>query len=199
LRIVEPVFLGGHPAIDFLNTAFAPDGRLVETIGDGPGFLNWLAGAGLVQEAGAARVRRRLGSRSLDSAATEARKLREWARAWLERWRLSPAGDYAAEISRLNELLGREACHHEVILTKQGLRVLEREQLDSVDALLALVARSIAALVTEEDASLIKHCAGSGCTLWFLDRTKRHGRRFCSAAACGNRAKVAAFRERLRK
>ena len=197
--MVDHIFLGGHPAIDFLNTAFAPDGRLVETIGDGDAFLNWLTGAGLVQKASAPRIRRRLGSKCLDLAATDARKLREWARTWLERWRLSPAGEYTQELSRLNELLGREACYHEVIVTKEGLRVLEREQLDSVDALLALVARSIAALIAEEHASLIKHCAGSGCTLWFLDRTKRHGRLFCSAALCGNRAKVAAFRERRRR
>jgi predicted RNA-binding Zn ribbon-like protein len=52
--------------------------------------------------------------------------------------------------------------------------------------------------VARENASLVKQCAGPGCTLWFLDRTKAHARRFCSAAACGNRAKVAAFRERQR-
>src|SRR5689334_221597 len=116
--MVSPLFLGGHPAIDFLNTLFTPDGKSVEAIGDGPRFLNWLTGAGLLQEASAARVRRRLGSGSLDVAATDARKLREWARAWLERWRRAPAGDYSKELSRLNELLSREACHHEVVLTK---------------------------------------------------------------------------------
>jgi predicted RNA-binding Zn ribbon-like protein len=33
---------------------------------------------------------------------------------------------------------------------------------------------------------------------WFLDQTKAYKRRFCSAAVCVNRAKVAAFRERQR-
>jgi predicted RNA-binding Zn ribbon-like protein len=54
-------------------------------------------------------------------------------------------------------------------------------------------------LITQEDASLLKSCSGSGCTLWFLDRTKAHRRLFCSATACGNRAKVAAFRQRQRE
>jgi predicted RNA-binding Zn ribbon-like protein len=51
--------------------------------------------------------------------------------------------------------------------------------------------------VTERPA-LVKRRTGPGCTLWFVDRTKSHGRVFCSATACGNRAKVAAFRDRQR-
>ncbi|NEJ40784.1 CGNR zinc finger domain-containing protein, partial [Rhizobium ruizarguesonis] len=34
------------------------------------------------------------------------------------------------------------------------------------------------------------------CTLFFLDTTKSHRRRWCSMALCGNRMKVAAFRSR---
>ena len=41
--------------------------------------------------------------------------------------------------------------------------------------------------------------AGGDCSLWFLDRTKAHTRLLCSAAACGNRAKVSAFRKRQRE
>ena len=49
------------------------------------------------------------------------------------------------------------------------------------------------------DPALLKACAGADCTLWFLDRTKAHRRMFCSATACGNRAKVAAFRRRAQR
>jgi predicted RNA-binding Zn ribbon-like protein len=66
------------------------------------------------------------------------------------------------------------------------------------DALLALIGEQIANLITQEDAALIRECGGSACTLWFLDRTKAHRRLYCSASTCGNRAKVAAFRERQR-
>jgi len=70
--------------------------------------------------------------------------------------------------------------------------------MDSADELIVLVATQVAFLIATEQPELVKHCAGTGCTLWFLDRTKAHGRLFCSAAVCGNRAKVAAFRERQR-
>jgi predicted RNA-binding Zn ribbon-like protein len=193
------MFLGGHRAIDFLNTAFAPDGQPVETVGGGREFLEWLVSAGLLEEAAARSLARRLGAKALDSAATEARKVREWARSWLRRWRAAPGADYADEISILNRLLARDACYREVIETKDGLRAVEREHIHDADGIIALIARTLAALITEEEASRVKQCAGSGCTLWFLDRTKGHRRLFCSAAACGNRAKVAAFRERQRQ
>jgi predicted RNA-binding Zn ribbon-like protein len=195
---MRPLFVGSHPAIDFLNTAFAPNGEPIETIGDGRAFLDWLVGAGLLDEATATKLMRRFGGKAMDSAAAEARKVREWARSWLTRWRDDPERDYSDEIVLLNKLLGREARHREVITAGEGLRVVERPHIDGADALLALVAAELAALITEEDASLVKPCAGPGCTLWFLDRTKARRRLFCSAAVCGNRAKVAAFRQRQR-
>jgi predicted RNA-binding Zn ribbon-like protein len=195
---MRPLFVGSHPAIDFLNTAFAPNGEPIETIGDGRAFLEWLVGAGVLDEATATKLMRRFGGKAMDSAAAEARKVREWARSWLTRWRDDPERDYSDEIVLLNKLLGREARHREVITAGESLRVVERPHIDSADALLALVAAQLAALITEEDASLVKPCAGPGCTLWFLDRTKARRRLFCSAAVCGNRAKVAAFRQRQR-
>ena len=116
----------------------------------------------------------------------------------LERWRTAPDDDYQAEIAALNKLLARGAWHDEVVATEAGTRMVERVHGDDPDTLLASIARQIAELITSEDASLLKSCAGSGCTLWFLDRTKAHRRLFCSATVCGNRAKVAAFRRRQR-
>ncbi len=194
----QPLFLGSHPAVDFLNTAFAPNGMHIETIPDGRALLDWMVGAGLLKEADAARLMRRAGSTVLDSAAQEARKVREWARRWLERWRSAPDDDYDQEIAALNKLLARAAWHDEVVVTDEGARILANVPSNDPDALVALIARQIAALITKENASLLKSCTGSGCTLWFLDRTKAHRRVFCSATACGNRAKVAAFRQRQR-
>jgi predicted RNA-binding Zn ribbon-like protein len=88
---------------------------------------------------------------------------------------------------------------HEVTRTKEGLERVTRFEFESGDELLAVLASAIGDLVTQEDPSLLKSCASDDCTLWFLDRTKAHRRMFCSAAGCGNRAKVAAFRERQRE
>jgi len=45
----------------------------------------------------------------------------------------------------------------------------------------------------------VKACQNPQCVLLFYDTTKNHARRWCSMAACGNRAKVAAHYQRARR
>lgn len=193
---VEPLFVGSHPAIDFLNTRFFPHGKPVEVLGDGDFFLEWMVQAGLLTESATVRVKRRLGVQRLDALAADSRALREWASHWISRWSLAPMEDYGLEIGRLNGLLRKGRYHREVTSTAGRWELLDHSNADSADDLLALIAMQIALLVTVEDPALLRRCAGKECTLWFLDRTKGHRRMFCSTSACGNRAKVAAFRAR---
>ncbi len=195
----QSLFVAGHPALDFLNSAYAPGGQLIETIGDGRALLDWMTAAKLIGEAEAAAFVRRFGRKALDATAAEARTVREWARTWLSAWRASPGRDYRDEIAVLNKRLARENRGRELIAVKNELQLLERLRFADAGALLAPIAGEIARLVAHEDPALIKSCAGADCTLWFLDRTKAHRRMFCSTTACGNRAKVAAFRRRQRE
>lgn len=189
-------FVGGQPAIDFLNTYYR-DG--VETLNNGRDLLSWLVGAGLMDETESTRVMRRLGAKALDDAAAEARRVREWLREWLTRWREVPNADYSEELAALNRLMAREAPRSEVVVADDGLKLVERWHISSADSILALIASHVAGLITEESADLLKTCTGPDCTLWFIDRTKAHRRVFCSPTTCGNRAKVAAFRQRQRE
>ncbi len=66
------------------------------------------------------------------------------------------------------------------------------------EALLLPVGEALARLVCTEDFSHVKACEGPACTLLFADHTRGHARRWCSMAICGNRAKQAAHRTRLR-
>jgi predicted RNA-binding Zn ribbon-like protein len=125
--------------------------------------------------------------------------VREWMREWIARWRAAPRADYTAELRRLNALLARAACHRELAPSRSGLQLSERWRVETADALIAPSAARAASLVSEVAPALVKRCAGAGCSLWFVDRTKAHKRIFCSASACGNRAKVAAFRKRRRE
>lgn len=195
----QTLFLAGHPGVDFLNSAYAPGEQRIETLGDGIALLDWMVGARLLDEAESATLQRRFTRKALDEAAQEARAVREWARTWLTAWRANPTRDYSEEIAALNKLLARETRGRELVAVKRRLALLDRSRFAEARALLAPIAVEIARLVTEEDPSLVKACAGADCTLWFLDRTKAHRRMFCSAATCGNRAKVAAFRLRQRE
>jgi predicted RNA-binding Zn ribbon-like protein len=193
------LFVAGHPAIDFINTAYAPSGELVETIGDGRALLGWMVGAGLLEEDESTVLSRRFSRKALDAAAQEARAVREWARTWLAAWRANPTRDYGEEIAVLNKLLAREAGSHELVAIERRFELLERPRFSGADTLVARIALEIAHVVVQEDPALLKACAGADCTLWFMDRTKAHRRMFCSATACGNRAKVAAFRRRAQR
>jgi len=195
---MRPVFVGNHPAIDFLNTALAPNGKPIETMGDGKAWLEWLVAAGLLDRRAATKLARRSGAGALDESAAEARRVREWARDWLIRWRANPKGDRREEVAALNKLLARGTYGRQVMITGSELQVAELPRVETAGMLIALVAAQFAELVTKEQPALVKDCASSACTLWFLDQSKAHSRLFCSPSACGNRAKVAAFRERQR-
>jgi predicted RNA-binding Zn ribbon-like protein len=197
--VPEPLFVGGHPAVDFLNTAYAPGGQRIETLVDGRALLDWMVGAQLLAEEESAALQRRFSRKALDAVAREARSVREWARTWLAAWRANPTRDSSDEIEVLNELLAREERERELVVSKRRLALVDRSRIADANALLAPIAVAMAQLVSQEDPALVKACAGAECTLWFLDRTKAHRRMFCSAAACGNRAKVAAFRLRQRE
>ena len=194
-----PLFVAGHPAVDFLNTAYAPGGQRIETLVDGRALLDWMVGAQLLAEEESAALQRRFSRKALDATAHEARTVREWARTWLTAWRANPARDSSEEIQVLNKLLAREERERELVVSKRRLALVDRSRIADANALLAPIAVAIAQLVSQEGPALVKACAGADCTLWFLDRTKSHRRMFCSAAACGNRAKVAAFRLRQRE
>ena len=184
--------------MDFLNTLYSPAEAPVETIGDGGRFIDWLIAAHLIDAAAGSKYRRQFGDDALDAAAAEARKLRKWAADWIVRWSASPRADYSVELRRMNALMERASYYREAVPIDDGVQMVERNRIESAGQLIVPVATQLAALVADESPELIKQCAGSACTLLFVDRTKAHARRYCSAAACGNRAKVAAFRERNR-
>jgi len=58
------------------------------------------------------------------------------------------------------------------------------------DRILWPVARSAADLLTSDDVSRLRECAGEGCSWLFLDSSRNGRRKWCSMSSCGNRAKA---------
>jgi predicted RNA-binding Zn ribbon-like protein len=69
---------------------------------------------------------------------------------------------------------------------------------DAPNAALQPLAHAIADFLCHADFAQVRRCEGENCTLWFLDVSKSHRRRWCSMAVCGNRAKVGHYRARRR-
>ena len=79
-----------------------------------------------------------------------------------------------------------------------GLHWRVKRRWDNPKTLLLPIAEAMGNLICEQDFTLVRTCEGPTCTLRFLDVSKAHGRRWCSMAVCGNRAKAAAHRARVR-
>jgi predicted RNA-binding Zn ribbon-like protein len=105
------------------------------------------------------------------------------------------------EIAPLNRLLDRDETFSRIGPRTTEHRPFELQALRrwrNPDALLLPVGEALARLVCDEDFSHVKACEGAACTLLFADHTRGHARRWCSMALCGNRAKQAAHRHRLK-
>lgn len=99
-------------------------------------------------------------------------------------------------IEPVNEILRITEGHDELVPSGADweLEFVARE--DSLEWLLAAVARSAAEIIAEGAQAPLRLCANPHCKLFFYDTSRTHQRRWCSMAICGNRSKVAAFARR---
>jgi predicted RNA-binding Zn ribbon-like protein len=175
-------FTGGHLSLD-LGATLAQRGRPAprELLGSPADLSRWLVAAGLA-------------TRPVDVSEddlVQARELREalyrLAQARVRESAAAP-GDvavvnrWAAELTPVPQL-GPNG----VAWIRAGVR-----------GMLSTLARAGVELLGGELGDRIRACSGPGCAILFLDASRAGDRRWCSMAACGNRAKVAEFRRRRR-
>jgi predicted RNA-binding Zn ribbon-like protein len=67
-----------------------------------------------------------------------------------------------------------------------------------LDAALSALAADVLDLHDSPDRQLLHWCADDRCTRPFVDRSRGGRRRWCGMRGCGDRAKAAAYRQRLR-
>jgi predicted RNA-binding Zn ribbon-like protein len=197
------IFIADSLGLDFLNSLATPVDTPVEWLDNGDGLLRWLAQAELVPADALDVLKARARPGELDKVADQARGLREWFRGFVRKHMGRPLTPEALrELQPLNTLLERDETFSRVSRHRHGdgdrleLRMMRRWR--SPESLLAPIGEALAKFVCEEDFAAVKACEGHSCTLVFADRTRRRARRWCSMAICGNRAKQAAHRNRLK-
>lgn len=204
------MFLAGSPGLDFLNSIATPVDTPIEWITSGKDLLEWLDKAGLVAKDVVAKFRASAVPGELDQVAAQARELREWFRSFVVKHGGKPLKRLALrELRPLNRLLSRDDEVEQIIAREGGhnhdegasspFELRSQRHWGTPDTLLLPIARAIADVVCSEDFSRIGACAGTTCTLFFIDRSHGQIRRYCSSAICGNRAKQAAYRARARR
>ena len=203
------MFIAGDPGLDFLNSIGTPADTVVEWLANGEDLLAWLEQAELVPAQAAATIRANCFPGELDAVAAQARALREWFRAFVLVHRGHSLGpDAVHELKPLNRMLERDDAYGAIVTrpvdatgqaTASALEWRTLRRWRTPDSLLLPIAHAIANFVTSEDLSRVKACEKSPCTLFFLDRTRGQARRWCSMSLCGNRAKQALHRSRLKR
>jgi predicted RNA-binding Zn ribbon-like protein len=197
------IFIADSLGLDFLNSIATPVDKPIDWLGGGDGLLKWLAQAKLVPVDALDELRARAKPGELDKVADQARALREWFRGFVHKHMgrsLTPKA--LRELGPLNRLLERDEAFSQISRPSRSdgdrldLRMMRRWR--SPESLLLPIAEALARFVCEEDFANVKACEGHSCTLVFADRTRRRARRWCSMAVCGNRAKQAAHRKRLK-
>ena len=198
------IFVGDALGLDFLNSIATPVDTPIDWIDDGDGLLNWLEQAQLVPADALTSVRMQALPGELDAVADQARSLREWFRGFVRRHKGRPLNAKClAQLEPLNRLLERDESFHRIVAAprseKRPLRFEAVRRWRTPEALLVPIGEALAQLVCTEDFSDVKACEGPACTLLFADHTRGRTRRWCIMAICGNRAKQAAHRHRLKE
>lgn len=181
----ETSLIADDLALDFINTEHGVGDKHSDCFIDDQSVMDWLKAVGLVPRAlgvtpkGLVALARalRVNTQVVMRAALEAR----------------PAD--ATVINRVLES-GRPVKKLGWDRASGSFKVTKRRRDDHAASLLEPVAEAITNLLAGEQFKFVRQCEAHDCTLFFLDRTKSHRRRWCSMATCGNRMKVAAFRSR---
>jgi predicted RNA-binding Zn ribbon-like protein len=197
------IFISGSLGLDFLNTLATPLDEQVDWIDDGDGLVAWLLQARLVPAKVVKLLKGEAMPGEFDTVAARARCLREWFRGFVKaRSGRRHGADNLRELEPLNHLLNRDERFDQIEVAEEDdgegstLRLQTLRRWRSPDSLLLPIGEEIAKFLCSEDFQYVKPCEGSTCTLLFVDRTRGRGRRWCSMAICGNRAKQAALRNR---
>lgn len=197
------MFVADSLGLDFINSIATPVDTPVDWIGDGDGLLRWLTQANLVPSDVLEDVKSHAAAGELDDLADQARALREWFRGFVRKHMGRPLTQRALkELEPLNRLLERDEAFSRIVPHRDdghdGFALERTRRWRAPDALLLPIGEAMAKVVCEESFADIKACEGPACTLMFADHTRARARRWCSMAICGNRAKQAAHRQRLK-
>jgi predicted RNA-binding Zn ribbon-like protein len=182
-------WLGGRPALDFVNTRRERWRRDVETLVTAEDLGRWLVEAGLLAEP--MRVPREVLS--------EARDLREAINAvTVAATEGTPPS--ASAVSLIDRWIVHAGTRPQVSLDDSGQPVLgERGPTASPRRALGTIALDAARMIgLPEQRERVRICASDTCSARFYDRSPAGARVWCSMRLCGNVAKARRHRDRQR-
>ncbi|TDC49541.1 zf-CGNR multi-domain protein [Jiangella ureilytica] len=186
--------IGGHPAVDFVNTVggFAP--ALEELLPGYPDLVAWTEQAGLLthEHAGLLRAVAETEPGAAAAVLAAARRLR----ADLDAVVRAELAGHAPEEAHLVAI-------HDAYVAALARARLTRESVygwswpassAEPDSVLWPIAAQIVGLLGSADLTRLAECSTANCRWIYLDRTKNHNRRWCSDDTCGASARMRRYR-----
>ena len=191
------LFVANDPSLDFINTEVLLDGVRTDLLQSFEDLAVWFEQANLASGAemqGLANIW--ADTSDAKSTLQAARALRSVLRNAAAR--VAGSGRIPSDLaSALMKELQHPRLATEVGHSRGRLKTKPHWVLEKPRDLLVPVAHYAANFFATADYSAIRKCENPTCILFFYDTSKNHSRRWCSMELCGNRSKVAAFRERL--
>jgi predicted RNA-binding Zn ribbon-like protein len=175
---------GGRACLNLAATRGERHGRPTERLRTPHDLARWFVQAGMAEQPPAV-------SRQ-DLA--HARTLREAIYQTIQR-RLAGQRPGPGDLAIINDWAGRPQPRVWLAVGDSG-QLRSSHDATTAAALLADLARDAVDLLGGPLADRIRECNADDCSLLFIDTSRAGRRRWCSMAACGARAKMAAYRTR---
>jgi predicted RNA-binding Zn ribbon-like protein len=190
-------FVGGSLSLDFANTVHdrVDTSKDQDLLGSYADLVSWAHAAGAITASMAKRFSGLVigNPKQTASAFRRAIRLREAIyRTFAAISEARPPED--KDIQSLYSSFADIGSHLSVLPGDDGIETHWRFDKQDATGLLAPIAHSANALLLCDDLKRLKQCGSCG---WlFLDKSKSGRRRWCDMKTCGNRAKVARFRQK---
>ena len=185
--------------LDFVNTEKMRGGEPFETLETFRDFLAWTIAVELLEPAQAADLFERWNEeKAAADFLSEAVRFRNILREMTEK--IAGGREIsAAAVAFINEQLKNQSGFTEIEKSESGFEKRFRFDLSEPSKLLQPIAEAAADFLCYANFEFLRKCESDSCVLYFYDTTKNHRRRWCSMTGCGNKAKAAAFYERMKK
>jgi len=174
-------FVGENLALDFVNTETTEAGATTDALPAFKDAVAWFAEAGLLSSGDVRALLAHDGSHRAPDAVKALHAFRGQLRSMLDelrtRGRIAPR-----HVEAINERLRACACARVLVRKADSYEIHVQYRFEQPRDLLMPIANAAAQLIAEDDLTRVKRC-GSEC---------------CDMAACGNRAKAAAYYRRSR-
>jgi len=177
-------------SLDFLNTLEYEDGFPVDHLGSPAEAVAWLAEHGVLHGEAAP-------SHETPSVHGRIRRVRRALREVTD----ALAEDRAADPDALETVNRTLRARETVILVPapDGIGLDHRHEGDPIDSALARLTGPIVGEVRSGKTDRFRICANDGCRWVFYDSSRTARRRWCDMSTCGNRAKAARHRAKVRQ